>query len=95
MHGVFLEKVAGRLRLQRLLSSFIEAENIVPVTSGGVKFDRVDPAGTAGRIWQCAIHRTEFVASRIIAYFNLDLATMRGYGLGEAANGLLVAAGAL
>src|SRR5205085_1154759 len=28
LHGVFLEKIAGRLRLQRLLSSFIEAETI-------------------------------------------------------------------
>lgn len=35
--------------------------------------------------------RTEFTAEKITAYFNLDLATMHGYGLGEAANRLLVA----
>ncbi|MGQ4808074.1 hypothetical protein NKDENANG_01441 [Candidatus Entotheonellaceae bacterium PAL068K] len=92
LHGVFLEKVAGRLRLQRLLSSFIEAEGVMPVTSGGVKFDRVDPSGKAAEgKGNVPFSRTEFVANRITAYFNLDLATMRGYGLGEAAERLLIA----
>ncbi|MBM3227160.1 MAG: type I-U CRISPR-associated protein Cas7, partial [Candidatus Tectomicrobia bacterium] len=92
LHGVFLEKVAGRLRLQRLLSSFIEAEDITPVTSGGVKLDRVDPSGDAAAGYgNILFSRTEFVARRIRAYFNLDCATMRGYGLGEAAQRLLTA----
>jgi CRISPR-associated protein Csb1 len=92
LHGVFLEKVAGRLRLQRLLSSFIEAEGAIPVTSGGVKLDRVDPAGnTAEGYGNVPFSRTEFVARRITAYFNLDLATLRGYGLGEGADRLLTA----
>jgi CRISPR-associated protein Csb1 len=91
VHGVFLEKVAGRLRLQRLLSSFIEAENVIPVTSGGVKLDRVDPQGNTQQGYgNVPFSRTEFVASRITAYCKLDLATMRGYGLGEAANRLLI-----
>lgn len=92
LHGVFLEKVAGRLRLQRLLSSFIEAEGIGTVASGGVKLDRVDPSGdTAKGYGNVPFSRTEFTARRTVAYFNLDLATMRGYGLGEAAERLLVA----
>jgi CRISPR-associated protein Csb1 len=92
LHGVFLEKVAGRLRLQRLLSSFIEAEGVSAVTSGGVKLDRVDPTGNAAEGYgNVPYSRTEFTARRITAYFNLDLATMRGYGLGEEANRLLVA----
>jgi CRISPR-associated protein Csb1 len=92
LHGVFLEKVAGRLRLQRLLSSFIEAEGVSTVTSGGVKLDRVDPTGNAAEGYgNVPYSRTEFTARRITAYFNLDLATMRGYGLGEEANRLLVA----
>jgi CRISPR-associated protein Csb1 len=91
VHGVFLEKVAGRLRLQRLLSSFIEAEGVFPVTSGGFKLDRVDPKGNAEKGYgNVPFSRTEFVASRITAYFNLDLATMRGYSLGEPANRLLI-----
>ncbi len=92
LHGVFLEKVAGRLRLQRLLSSFIEAEGAETATSGGVKLDRVDPTGDAAKgFGNVPFARTEFTAQRTVAYFNLDLATMRGYGLGEAAENLLVA----
>lgn len=92
LHGVFLEKVAGRLRLQRLISSFIEAEDVMPVTSGGVKLDRVDPSGDAAAGYgNVPFSRTEFVARHIRAYANLDLATMRGYGLGEAAERLLLA----
>jgi CRISPR-associated protein Csb1 len=75
-----------------LLSSFIEAEGVTPVTSGGVKLDRVDPMGdTAAGYGNVPFPRTEFVARRITAYGNLDLTTMRGYGLGEAANHLLIA----
>jgi|NOAtaT_5_FD_contig_21_7939867_length_1216_multi_6_in_0_out_0_2 CRISPR-associated protein Csb1 len=94
IHGVFLEKIAGRLRLQRLLSSFIEAEGADPVTSGGVKLDRVDPSqkGKANEgLGNVPFSRTEFTASRVVAYFNLDLMTMRGYGLGEESEKLIVA----
>lgn len=92
LHGVFLEKVAGRLRLQRLLSSFIEAEGASAVTSGGVKLDRVNPSGDAAKGYgNVPFSRTEFVAKKVTAYFNLDLATLRGYGLGEDANRMLIA----
>lgn len=92
LHGVFLEKVAGRLRLQRLLSGFIEAKGAEAATSGGVKLDRVDPKGDAAKgFGNVPFSRTEFTAEQTVAYFNVDLATMRGYGLGEAAQKLLVA----
>lgn len=92
LHGVFLEKVAGRLRLQRLLSSFIEAEGAAPVTSGGVKLDRVDPSGDAAKGYgNVPFSRTEFTASKVTAYFNLDLATLRGYGFKEPENQMLIA----
>jgi len=94
IHGVFLEKIAGRLRLQRLLSAFIEAEGADPVTSGGVKLDRIDPSqkGKAKEgLGNVPFSRTEFTAIRTVAYFNLDLVAMRGYGLGEAAEKLIVA----
>jgi CRISPR-associated protein Csb1 len=35
-------------------------------------------------------HREEFTAPEITAYFNLDLAQIRGYGLGEGATKLLI-----
>jgi CRISPR-associated protein Csb1 len=97
VHGVFLEKIAGRLRHPRALSSFIEATGVGRADSGGVKFDRalpkpkvagVDAKGGYGNV---PFHRTEYTARAITAYFMLDLAQIRGYGLPEAARDLLIA----
>ncbi len=68
VHGVFLEKIAGRLRHPRALSAFIEASGVGRADSGGVKFDRalpkpsvanVDAKGGYGNV---PFHRTEFTA---------------------------------
>ncbi len=94
IHGVFLARdylAGGRLRLQRILSGFIEARGVRPAESGGVKFDTVDPSGDTRRgFGHVPFHRTEYTAERITGYFNLDLATLRGYGLGVAAESLIV-----
>lgn len=88
VHGVFLEKVAGRFRLPRALSAFIEASGVEPAESGGVKIDRVFPAGDDRRgitskagFTNVPFPRTEFVAERITAYFNYDAALVASYGL--------------
>ncbi len=95
IHGLFLAKselAGGRLRLPRLLGGFIEACGVRPAESGGVKNDRVDPSGdTKQGFGNVPFHRTEFVAEKITAYFNLDLALLRGYGLDENATNLLIA----
>jgi CRISPR-associated protein Csb1 len=95
IHGVFLAKkdlAGGRLRLPRLLSGFVEASDVRPAESGGVKNDRVDPSGdTKKGFGNVPFHRTEFVAREIKAYFNLDLALLRGYGLESDATRLLIA----
>jgi CRISPR-associated protein Csb1 len=97
LHGVFLEKLAGRLRLTRVLSGFIEARNVYAVESGGVKFDHVLPRAkdmgldAKEGFGNVPFHRTEFTAEKIIAYFNLDLSLLRSYGLGEEATDLLTA----
>ena len=97
IHGVFLEKIAGRLRHPRALSAFIEASGDGRADSGGVKFDRVLPkpkvAGVdaKGGYGNVPFHRTEFTAKTITAFFSLDLAQIRGYGLGDNATQLLVA----
>lgn len=89
LHGVFLESIAGVLRVPRALSGFIEAEGVGRVNTGGVKNDRVqatkDEEGgrtAAEGFGNVPFHRTEFVAERIVAYFNLDLEQLRGYRLG-------------
>lgn len=97
IHGLFLEKVAGRLRMPRLLSGFIEASGVMPAESGGTKVDQILPSpGALGLnadegFGNVPFHRTEFVAREITAYFNLDLALLRGYGLPENATKLLIA----
>jgi CRISPR-associated protein Csb1 len=97
VHGVFLEKIAGRLRHPRSLSAFIEARAVGRADSGGVKFDRalpkpkvagVDAKGGYGNV---PFHRTEFTAESITAFFTLDLAQIRGYGLSAHATHLLIA----
>ena len=98
LHGVFLESIAGVLRIPRALSGFIEAEGVGRVNTGGVKNDRVQPTKdeeggrtAADGFGNVPFHRTEFVAERIIAYFNLDLEQLRGYRLGEEMERLLFA----
>jgi CRISPR-associated protein Csb1 len=97
VHGVFLEKIAGRLRHPRALSAFIEASGVVRADSGGVKFDRVLPApklagvDATGGYGNVPFHRTEFTAKSITVFFSIDLAQIRGYGLGEHAAQLLIA----
>ncbi|MEX0610722.1 MAG: type I-U CRISPR-associated RAMP protein Csb1/Cas7u [Pirellulales bacterium] len=87
LHGVFLAKsglAGGRLRLARVLSGFVEASAVRVAESGGVKNDRVDPSGDAKQgFGNVPFHRSEFTAGDITAYFNLDLAQLRGYGMGE------------
>lgn len=86
LHGVFLAKkelAGGRLRLERALSAFIEAEEVRVAASGGVKNDLVNPSGKTDQgFGNVPFSRDEYVAAKITAYFNLDLAQIRGYGLG-------------
>jgi len=94
LHGLFLAKkelAGGRLRLTRMLSGFIEAEDARVAPSGGVKNDRVDPKGPAAQgFGNVPFHRDEYVARQIHAYFVLDLALLRSYGLGATAETFLI-----
>ena len=94
LHGVFLAKkeiAGGRMRLPRALTGFIEAAKVSSVSSGGVKNDAVNPSGdTAKGFGNVPFHREEF-CGEITAYFNLDLSLIRGFGLGEDVERLLVA----
>jgi CRISPR-associated protein Csb1 len=101
LHGVFLAKpdlAGGRLRMSRILSGFIEASDVQDAASGGVKNDHVNPgkdtaAGldASSGFGNVPFHRGEFTAKQLVAYFNLDLAQLRGYGLGTCAESFLIA----
>lgn len=95
LHGVFLAKkeiAGGRFKLARALSGFIEACNVTVVSSGGVKFDRINPAADAKRGGgNIPYHREEYTAEKIAAYFSIDLAQIHSYRLGSAVEDLLIA----
>lgn len=99
LHGVFLAKkeiAQGRLRLPRALSAFIEAQGVRVAASGGVKKDDVDPSGTqlgtgsATGFGHVPFARDEYTADSITVFFNLDLAQVRAYGLGDEVEAFLV-----
>lgn len=94
LHGVFLAKAelaGGRLRVARALSAFIEADGVRVAASGGVKNDHVNPSGdTKSGFGNVPFARDEFTADKITLYINIDLAQIRGYGLGGEVEKLLV-----
>ena len=99
IHGIFIAKseiAGGRMRLPRVLTSFIEARNITVAASGGVKNDHVNPGkGDEGKtskegFGNVPFHRDEF-CGEIIAFFNVDLSQLRGYGFDPAVTELLIA----
>ncbi len=97
IHGLFLAKTdlaGGRLRIERALSGFIEASGVKVAASGGVKNDALNPSGEAKRgFGNVPFQRDEYTADRITAFFSLDVSQIRAYGLGAAAERLLVVLG--
>ncbi|MEJ1973476.1 MAG: type I-U CRISPR-associated RAMP protein Csb1/Cas7u [Lacunisphaera sp.] len=99
LHGVFIAKseiAGGRMRVPRVITAFIEAKDVTVAASGGVKNDHVNPGkGEEGKtskegFGNVPFHRDEFTGD-ITAFFNIDLAQIRGYGLGETVEKLLYA----
>lgn len=89
LHGVFLEEIGGVIRLPRTLSAFIEAKDVQVAASGGVKINRVEPTLKEGE-GNVPYSRDEYTGA-ITAYFNLDLAQIRAFGLGKNVVSLLIA----
>ncbi len=94
LHGAFLAKkelAGGRLRIARAISAFIEADGVRVAASGGVKNDHVNPQGdTKAGFGNVPFARDEFTAESITLFVNLDLGQIRGYGLGEPPERLLI-----
>ncbi|MCL4309887.1 MAG: type I-U CRISPR-associated RAMP protein Csb1/Cas7u [Actinomycetota bacterium] len=89
IHGIFLEEIAGVIRLPRALSAFIEASKVAVASSGGVK-KGIEP-GKKGGEGNVIFSRDEFVSPDIRGYFSIDLAQFRSYGFSEHVYQLLVA----
>jgi len=99
IHGVFLEKLGGLVRLPRVLSAFIEATNARVAASGGVKFDRVQPGAdenvtSYGKAkdgyGNVPFPRDEYTGD-IKAFFNVDLSLIAGFHLADESKRFLLA----
>jgi len=97
VHGVFFARKAWpwQPKIARAVTSFIEASGVRPVVSGGVKRDVVineaKGGATAEGYGTVPHHRVEYTAEKITAYFTVDHAQFRSYGLSEPATALLEA----
>lgn len=97
VHGVFFaqQKWPWQPKVARALTSFIEASGVKPAVSGGVKRDSVineaEQGATAKGYGSVPHHRVEYTARTITAYFTVDHAQFRSYGLSEPATALLEA----
>lgn len=99
LHGAFLANLGdGRIKMPRAVSGFIEAKNVQEVVSGGVKNNPIDPTGQLraknyGKdvYGNVPYQRIEYTAETITGYFNIDIALLKSYGLGDKAYELLVA----
>lgn len=101
VHGVFFAESAkvwpGQPKVARALTAFVEAHDVRPAVSGGVKRDDVrhsvaDTGGAKEGYGFVPFHRTEYVARDIVASFALDLDQLASYGLPEPAAELLATA---
>jgi CRISPR-associated protein Csb1 len=89
VHGVFFSDPAwhGNPRVRRAVSAVIEAHDAAPVISGGLKRDDVsftvgEGRGAAEGYGFVPFGRTEYSAREIVLTIVVDLAQIRGYGLG-------------
>lgn len=97
VQGVFFARKSWpwQPRISRAVTSFIEASGVKPAVSGGVKRDVVineaKGGATAEGYGTVPHHRVEYTAEKITAYFTIDHAQFRSYGLSEPATALLEA----
>jgi CRISPR-associated protein Csb1 len=98
VHGVFFSdpgwSAYGNPKVRRAVAATIEAHDIEPVISGGVKRDDVRPEvavghGTAEGYGFVPFGRTEYSAAEVLLFAVVDLAQIRGYGLGPERTRLL------
>jgi CRISPR-associated protein Csb1 len=97
LHGVFFAQKSWpwQPKIARAITSCIEAYDVRPAVSGGVKRDIVvneaKDGATSEGYGTVPHHRVEYTARQIVAYFSVDRAQLRGYGLPDPATALLEA----
>lgn len=95
VHGVFFARKEWpwQPKIARAVTSFVEAYGIIPAVSGGVKRDSANNEAKEGATSEgygmVPFHRVEYTAKTITAFFTVDHAQFRSYGLSEPATALL------
>lgn len=97
IHGVFFadKKLPGQPKISRAISACIEANNVLPAYSGGVKRDNVrhsikeGQGGSSEGYGSIPFHRTEYSAESITAKFIIDRVQIKSYRLSDEATELL------
>lgn len=105
LHGAWFSRTGeGRIRIQRAVSAFIEADNARIAEYGGVKKDHVttsvtpadesdgdgESSGDASTgMGSIPYHRADYTAEAITAYFSVDTAQICAYNLGDQERQLL------
>jgi CRISPR-associated protein Csb1 len=93
LHGVFFSDPKwsqfGNPKVRRAVAATIEAHDVQPVVSGGVKRDDVRPEAGEGRGARegygfVPFGRTEYTAGEVLLSAVVDVGQIRGYGLDEA-----------
>lgn len=98
VHGVFFAQKPWpwQPKIARVVTCFIDAEDVQEAVSGGVKTDSVNPKvdtdrGTSEGYGTVPHQRVEFTARTITAYASVDHEQIRSYGLGTTGSELLEA----
>jgi CRISPR-associated protein Csb1 len=96
LHGVFFSdpRWSGNPKVRRAITAVVEAHDVAPVVSGGLKRDDVAVKSTPGRGSRegygfVPFGRTEWTAREIELTLVVDLGQIRGYGLGAEGERLL------
>jgi CRISPR-associated protein Csb1 len=97
LHGVFFsdKRFHGNPKVRRAISAVIEAHDVAPAISGGVKRDEVrfkagEGQGAEEGYGSIPFGRTEYTAREIVLSASVDLVQLRGYGLSAPSTRLLV-----
>lgn len=97
LHGVFfsLGEIHGNPKFPRIVSGFVEADDVQPASKGGARVDRVDSSKGEGRTAELGYGNVplpitdDYTAGLITLYWSLDRAALSATRLPEAARQLL------
>lgn len=101
LHGVFFSQgeIHGNPKFPRIVSGFVEADNVQPASRGGARVDRVDSSKGEGRTAERGYGNVplpitdDYTAERITLYWSLDRTALVATRLPDVAQRVLAHVG--